>query len=282
MWKESYRIGVPQIDAQHYTLFLTADRLFKTIRDDQTGRCGETYGEIIAFMKQYVARHFADEEIYQAAIGYAGLEAHRKEHRGFTRTVLDYDRRFRESGYALALVKQFAGTLLAWLIYHVAKEDQKYAHPEAAEQVAQPARFLDCFAQSAGEVLRKMAGAQLLSTRRVNRLEELPAGDIAVRLEFVGDAPMTAQFVFPKALAFQLLQNMTFQEVMAVDELVCSAVAEIVNIASGNVATMLQARDLSCDIKPPVLTLGGLQGGAAPGICVHTDAGELGIALYEA
>ena len=120
MWKESYRLGVPEIDEQHYALFQTADRLFRTIRGDYAVCRREAYAEIIGFMKEYVVRHFADEEMYQASIGYAGLEAHRKEHRAFTKKVADYEKRFLAEDYSAESVKDFAGTLAAWLIYHVA------------------------------------------------------------------------------------------------------------------------------------------------------------------
>lgn len=282
MWKESYRIGVPAIDEQHYALFQTVDRLFRTIRDDQEANCSEVYADIIDFMQQYVARHFAEEEMYQAAIGYAGLDAHRREHRAFTRKIAAFGERFVREGYQIASVKEFAGTLAAWLIYHVAEADQRFAHPETMEKLSLPEQYLDCFTQSAADVLQKMAGAQLLDAKKTHQLEELVAGDIAVRLEFVGDTSLAVEFAFPKEMALGLFRTMTFMEVSAIDELVCSAMAELVNIASGNVATALQARGVVCDIKPPALTVGGAGVSGAPGVYVRTDAGHFGIALHGA
>lgn len=280
MWKESYRIGVPEIDEQHYALFQTVDRLFRTIRSDRSACRREAYAEVIGFMKEYVVRHFADEEMYQASSGYAGLDAHRREHRAFTQKIEVYEKRFQAEEYSAESVKDFAGTLAAWLIYHVADADQKFAHPESMEKVSPPEQYLDCFAQSAAEVLRKMAGARFLTAKKTRQLEELVAGDVAVRLDFVGDAPLTVAFAFPKETAFALLRSMTFMEVSAVDELVRSAMAEIVNIASGNVATILRQRGAVCDIKPPETVSGGLGLSGAPGVYVRMDAGAFGIALH--
>ena len=141
-------------------------------------------------------------------------------------------------------------------------------------------RLLQSFAQSAAEVLRKMAGADFLDAKKTEQLGELVAGDVAVRLDFVGDAPLTVAFAFPKETAFALLRAMTFMEVSAVDELVRSAMAEIVNIASGNVATILRQRGVACDIKPPEPLSGSACSGDLPGVYVRTDMGAFGIALH--
>ena len=53
----------------------------------------EVYKKILGFLKEYVVYHFRDEEAYQQSIGYAGFEAHQREHQQFTQTVLAYEKK---------------------------------------------------------------------------------------------------------------------------------------------------------------------------------------------
>ena len=83
--------------------------------------------ETLEFMKGYVVEHFRDEEAYQERIGYPGFEAHRQKHLDMVQYVLDVSREYAEKGCDEQLMQQFAGKLLAWLINHVAAEDQRIA-----------------------------------------------------------------------------------------------------------------------------------------------------------
>ena len=127
MWKESYRLGVDRIDEQHIELFRMTEELIRAI---ERRTSTEAYQKALGFLKDYVIYHFADEEQYQASIGYSGLAEHQKEHREFTSTVLDYEKKLEANGYDLATLKDLAGMLTAWLIYHVADTDQKIVDRE--------------------------------------------------------------------------------------------------------------------------------------------------------
>lgn len=129
IWKEKYKIGVPLIDQQHEELFRRVTDFVETVRkpiawEEKTGKVQET----LDFMKDYVVTHFHDEEAYQRKIGYPLMDAHRKIHNDMVRYVADTARQYEENGYKEQLIQQFAGKLLAWLINHVASEDQKIAN----------------------------------------------------------------------------------------------------------------------------------------------------------
>ena len=81
----------------------------------------------LAFMKEYVVTHFADEEAYQRKIGYPGYEAHKKIHQDMVRYVGEVAAQYEQAGFVEQPMQQFAGKLLAWLINHVVAEDQKIA-----------------------------------------------------------------------------------------------------------------------------------------------------------
>lgn len=69
MWKESYRLGVDRIDEQHIELFRMTEELIRAI---ERRASTEAYQKALGFLKDYVIYHFADEEQYQAPIGYSG------------------------------------------------------------------------------------------------------------------------------------------------------------------------------------------------------------------
>ena len=182
------------------------------------------------------------------------MEDHKKAHRKFTGIILDYERRLVESDFDIRIVKDLAGTLTAWLIYHVADADQRIAKGDTGAGLTLAQSFLNIFSDSALDVMEKMAGfsandieEQFVSNKRVQ-------GDIFVEIGLIGDLKGRIIFGFSKELAFKLIEIMTFVEPAEIDELVCSALAELSNITCGNAATALTEHGKVCDIKTPVVT----------------------------
>ncbi|HHX74722.1 MAG TPA: hemerythrin family protein [Firmicutes bacterium] len=126
LWKEKYKIGVDLIDQQHQELFRRVTDFIVTVRgqgdwEERLAKVKET----LAFMQEYVVTHFADEEAYQAGINYPGLAAHQQIHDNFKREIDEYAKKFAATGFDEDLVQSFGGKLMAWLINHVAREDQR-------------------------------------------------------------------------------------------------------------------------------------------------------------
>ena len=275
MWKESYRIGIDLIDRQHEELFRATDTLVRAI---EANADKQTFRQTITFLKDYTVRHFHDEEAYQASIHYSGMEDHKKAHRKFTEIILDYERRLVESDFDIRIVKDLAGTLTAWLIYHVADADQRIAKGDTGAGLTLAQSFLNIFSDSALDVMEKMAGfsandieEQFVSNKRVQ-------GDIFVEIGLIGDLKGRIIFGFSKELAFKLIEIMTFVEPAEIDELVCSALAELSNITCGNAATALTEHGKVCDIKTPVVTAEP-PCGLIDGMMLQTNAGELEIVV---
>lgn len=129
LWKEKYMLGVPLIDEQHQELFRRVTDFVEIVRkpvpwEQKTEQVNQT----LDFMKDYVVTHFRDEENLQRELGYPELPSHRKLHQEMVAYVLVVSRQYEENGYQEQLMQQFAGRLLAWLINHVASEDQKIAN----------------------------------------------------------------------------------------------------------------------------------------------------------
>lgn len=275
MWKESYRIGIDLIDRQHVELFRATDTLVRAI---EANADKQTFRQTITFLKDYTVRHFQDEEAYQASIHYSGMEDHKKAHRKFTEIILDYERRLVESDFDIRIVKDLAGTLTAWLIYHVADADQRIAKGDTGAGLTLAQSFLNIFSDSALDVMEKMAGfsandieEQFVSNKRVQ-------GDIFVEIGLIGDLKGRIIFGFSKKLAFKLIEIMTFVEPAEIDELVCSALAELSNITCGNAATALTEHGKVCDIKTPVVTAEP-PCGLIDGMMLQTNVGGLEIVV---
>ncbi|WP_438433354.1 bacteriohemerythrin [Gorillibacterium sp. sgz500922] len=128
MWKEKYTLGVDLIDAQHMELFERVESFMLVLRSKEPWESKvEKVKETLDFMKEYVVKHFHDEEAYQKKVCYPDCEHHCQVHAQFTAEVGEFVRLFEEQGYQEPLVQKFAGKLLAWLINHVAATDQKIA-----------------------------------------------------------------------------------------------------------------------------------------------------------
>jgi hemerythrin len=126
LWKDKYELGVPPIDSQHKELFKRVDTFLQTLRessswDEKLHRVNET----LDFMNCYVVEHFHAEEAYQKNIGYPGFAAHKKIHDDMVSYVLHVTSEYKEKGFDEQLMQQLGGKLLAWLINHVAAEDQR-------------------------------------------------------------------------------------------------------------------------------------------------------------
>lgn len=253
MWKESYRIGIPSIDEQHIQLFKMVDLLLHAITD---GSDKETFWDTIDFLKKYVVFHFDAEEAYQRDIHYDGFEAHRKLHQDFTTTVLNYEKQLIETDCDMSVLKDLAGTLTAWLVYHVAGEDQKIVTGIPTPVKKAPVPCLDSFCFHTFDVLQKMTGIAL-SNVALNK-QAAPdstalSGDVFVEIGLVEGLVGTVVFGFSQGFAFELMHNMTFIIPEQADELVCSALAEISNIICGNTITELTGGKKRCSITPPTV-----------------------------
>lgn len=128
LWKDRYELGVPRIDRQHKELFRRVGAFLQVLRSEV---CWNEkvirLHEMLEFMKRYVVEHFRDEEEYQKSINYPRYEIHRKIHADMVKYVSEVSKQFEQSDNNEELMQQFGGRLLAWLINHVAAEDQLIA-----------------------------------------------------------------------------------------------------------------------------------------------------------
>lgn len=278
MWKESYQLGIENIDAQHKKLFEKAGELVQEIEGAQRL---EVYKEIVEFLEDYVVCHFREEEAYFEALGYPEEEEHKKQHRELTRVVEKFRLELEASQYDYHVVKKLAGMLGAWLIYHVVHEDLKYTGQAREERSHNEECYLEYFANSTVQVLEMMVGLPAEEVKQTRVYDGVGKGDVFIEIGLVGDLSGRVVFGFYQEFACKLVETMMSFAPLEIDELVCSALAEIANIASGNGTIAISEVGTACDICPPKI-LDQDQGLLLPHeeIGIETALGKMTVAIY--
>jgi len=122
-WTPALKIGHDVIDSQHIELF----SLFDAFVDGcAKGRGKISVVELYQSLKEYVEKHFRDEEALMASSGYPGLEKQKREHQKFQRQVLELGNTISRQGVTLMELVQMNKLLVNWLVNHVQDVDRKF------------------------------------------------------------------------------------------------------------------------------------------------------------
>lgn len=121
-WVDDYSVQVAELDQQHQKLIEMINHLHDEMRQ---GKGRESLGSILDQLIEYTRVHFATEEDWMARAGYAGLTAHREEHRKLTRQVEELQDQYRAGSRTLSL--EVMVFLRDWLVNHIQGSDQKYS-----------------------------------------------------------------------------------------------------------------------------------------------------------
>lgn len=120
-WKESYALGLPEIDSQHQELVETMNRLWSCLV--VPGR-GAEVAEILDELTDYTRTHFVAEETLMRIQNYPRLAEHIAEHQRF----VDELTKARESlSRRPEMALQLVRFLHDWLVNHIDKSDRHYA-----------------------------------------------------------------------------------------------------------------------------------------------------------
>jgi hemerythrin len=90
-WKESYRLGIDEIDDQHKKLFEIANRAYELLKNDFVTDKYDRIVSIIEELKDYTVYHFSFEENYMASINYRKLLSHKVIHDDFIAKISEVD-----------------------------------------------------------------------------------------------------------------------------------------------------------------------------------------------
>lgn len=136
-WSDSLSVGVRIIDEQHKVLVDTLNELHAAM---MKGKAKEVTGPILGSLIAYTRDHFLHEEGMLAKAGYAGLEAHKAQHRELTRKVESYLQRFERGDITLNL--HLMHFLRDWLTIHIQRADRAYVPTLLAQEAVHPENTL--------------------------------------------------------------------------------------------------------------------------------------------
>jgi hemerythrin len=123
-WKDSFKIGIREIDAQHHELFTRLDLLEHAIRE---GRGKEVIISTFQFLDNYVQLHFSAEEELQELYKYPHRDMHVTEHNIFRNRLKELENSLAIEDPTEKLAAHTNSFLTQWLITHVTSLDKELA-----------------------------------------------------------------------------------------------------------------------------------------------------------
>jgi hemerythrin len=122
-FKEEYKIGIDNIDAEHRKLFQIADRAYETLMDDFIPDKYDYIVDILSELKEYAATHFRHEEEYMMSIHYKRLISQKASHDEFIEKISEYDLQHLDENQKEAIL-EILDFLNDWLVNHILKSDK--------------------------------------------------------------------------------------------------------------------------------------------------------------
>ncbi|MDR1872327.1 MAG: hemerythrin family protein [Deltaproteobacteria bacterium] len=120
LWSKTLETGIPKIDEQHQELFRQADFLLDRSKADKVEAT-------LKFLKDYVAKHFFDEEAFHRASQYPKAEPHKQLHvefsGGLKKQLEEYFKATNKSASILTINSMVTG----WLRDHIMRHDKEFA-----------------------------------------------------------------------------------------------------------------------------------------------------------
>jgi len=117
-WRDEYRVGIAQIDAEHQYLF----KLVNEFHDEQArGGKSQEVLQVLNRLVAYAEEHFQHEEALMRSIGYPRLARQQDLHEKLFSSIFALNEKLSRSS-----VKVDAETLRFlkdWLVEHIVKED---------------------------------------------------------------------------------------------------------------------------------------------------------------
>ncbi|MDR2141067.1 MAG: bacteriohemerythrin [Deltaproteobacteria bacterium] len=131
LWSKSLETGIPKIDEQHKELFRQADVLVDQSKADRVE-------STLNFLKDYVAKHFSDEEAFHRSSNYPKADAHKKLHIEFTGGLKKKVEEFQKSTNKSSIILTINSMVINWLKEHIMRHDKEFATYYIQKQPPRP------------------------------------------------------------------------------------------------------------------------------------------------
>ena len=116
-WKDGYKIGHDEIDAQH-------QQLFKLVNTVLAAKDKATLTACAMALFQYTREHFAHEEALMKRLDYPAMAAHQAQHESLISRLNEVSARIANGTLDHQVLEVF---LTDWLLNHIANSDIKLA-----------------------------------------------------------------------------------------------------------------------------------------------------------
>ncbi len=121
IWKDEYLIGIAEIDEQHKTLFLLAEKIKKDIKEDCEN--DKIISNSLIKIVQYTKQHFSTEERIMEELSYPGLANQKIEHRDLVKELKIILMKLKKGNKYSGI--QLYNLVNQWLVNHILTEDIK-------------------------------------------------------------------------------------------------------------------------------------------------------------
>ena len=120
-WTDDLKVGIKQIDQQHFYLIQIINDFYINLRKDPTN---DLLHEILQKMKNYSFFHFDTEEKLLAKFKYTDIESHISEHNDFIRKIKEIEGRLKRDH--LVVTYEMISYLKDWINSHIKVSDKAY------------------------------------------------------------------------------------------------------------------------------------------------------------
>jgi hemerythrin len=120
VWDASLATGVDEVDREHRELFRQIAGLDQAMR---SGKGRNEIEQIVRFIGNYTANHFAHEESWMEKCGCPAAQANKLAHAQLIAKYKGYEKRLEAEGATSALALEIYNTLSSWLAEHIRKID---------------------------------------------------------------------------------------------------------------------------------------------------------------
>lgn len=225
-WNEHFKIGVDLIDNAHKRLFSIVNKLISLTED--TEKQQHACREGIKYLKNYTAKHFAEEEAYMRLIDYKDYAIHKSLHDTMqNQTIPVLEQELEKHNYSEESIQHFLGMCIGWLNCHIMIEDfaisgrapHKWLHEPAEDQLSSLKKavrqtFYDLFRTEATIVTTHYSGENFSSGATL-------CYRLSYRMENGGERLVF--MVYEEALVLKLLSDMLGRQIAKIDPTIVEA-----------------------------------------------------------
>lgn len=125
-WKETYSVGINEIDEQHKRLFEIGREVSDLLGVYGVKDVKEEVELAIESLIDYTKYHFEFEEKLMEKYSYPDLEIHKEEHLEFVENIINLKNELKE-GHEIDVILGSMAFIAEWIFKHIAKSDAEYS-----------------------------------------------------------------------------------------------------------------------------------------------------------